>query len=96
MATTNDLRLGHRLREIRERHRLAQAELAALIDVPVAAVQAWEDGSDALYLWQIIGLAEALDVAPAAMLEMPGKPARPHRSAPVPRPASHHWRQPHG
>ena len=53
---------------------LAQAQLAALIDVPVRAVQDWEDGREALNLWQIIGLAEALDVAPAALLEMPGKP----------------------
>jgi DNA-binding transcriptional regulator YiaG len=63
MAMTIDRRLGLRLQEIRERRGLAQAELAALLDVPVAAVEGWEDGSDALNLPQIIGLAEARDVA---------------------------------
>ena len=76
MATAIDHRLGLRLRETRERRGLAQAQLAALIDVPVRAVQDWEDGREALNLWQIIGLAEALDVAPAALREMPGKPLR--------------------
>ncbi|MET0671102.1 MAG: helix-turn-helix transcriptional regulator [Xanthobacteraceae bacterium] len=80
MATAIDHRLGVRLREIRERRGLAQEELAARLDVPVSAVQGWEDGRDALDLWQITGLAEALDVAPALMLEMPGKPVRPRRA----------------
>jgi transcriptional regulator with XRE-family HTH domain len=81
MARTVDQRLGLRLREIRERQGLAQAELAALLDVPVAAVQGWEDSRDPLNLFQIIRLAETLDVAPAIMLEMPGKPIRLLRSA---------------
>jgi DNA-binding transcriptional regulator YiaG len=76
MATAIDCRLGLRLRDIRERRGLGQAELAARLDVRVAAVRDWEDGRDALNLWQIVQLADALDVAPANMLEMPGKRLR--------------------
>ena len=79
MPKARDRIIGLRLRDIRERRRFSQAELAVLLSVPVEAVQDWEDGRSELSPVQIERLARALHAAPAALLEMPGARLRRRR-----------------
>ena len=69
MATTSDRQLGMRLRELRERRALTQAQLASLIDVSPSLVTQWERGRRALSVVRVAQLAKALRVAPGAFAD---------------------------
>ena len=69
MARTLDRQLGMRLREIRERRALTQAELASLLGVSPSLVTQWERGRRALSVVRVAQLAKALRVAPGAFVD---------------------------
>ena len=73
MVTADDdalsRRVGQRIRAIRKRRRLTQAELAYLIDRSVDAISTAERGKAAPGLITLVRLAQALDVAPGDLFD---------------------------
>ena len=80
MASAFDVRIGLRLRELRERRSLSQTQLAALLDVTPGLIKHWEHGRASLRLDRIERLAQALNVAPAAFHDPPGAPLKLRRA----------------
>jgi transcriptional regulator with XRE-family HTH domain len=69
MATESDRLLGMRLRELRERRSLTQAELASLLGVSTSLVAHWESGRRAVSIVQVAQIAKALGIAPGAFAD---------------------------
>ena len=73
MVTADDdalgRRVGQRIRAIRKRRRLTQADLAYLIDRSVEAISAVERGRSAPSLVTLVRLARALDIRPGDLFD---------------------------
>jgi transcriptional regulator with XRE-family HTH domain len=60
--TDVDAQLGTRLRELRQKHSLSQAEVGDLIGVSYQQIQKFEVGTNRMSASQLLGLANGLDV----------------------------------
>lgn len=58
------MRIGEKLRLIREANGLSQEELAARLNVSVPAVSRWESGTRTFPADELVRIADALDVEP--------------------------------
>ena len=74
MPTTLDRIAGLRLRDVRERRGYTQGDLAFALHVTPSLIAHWEKGRVTPTVAQIGQLARALEVKPAALLELPGEP----------------------
>lgn len=64
-----DCHIGARLRERRQELRKDVADVAHLLDIPVAGVERLEDGSDRVSARQLYHLCKLLEVRPAYVYE---------------------------
>ena len=78
--------VGGRIAERRRAFGLTQEQLAERLDVSVKYLQRVEAGTENLTIHSVVGLANALDVAPSYLLQQPRQ--APHRKPGRPRTSS--------
>ncbi|HEY9218876.1 MAG TPA: helix-turn-helix domain-containing protein [Phenylobacterium sp.] len=76
-----DVEVGHRIRLIRKEKRLSQEQLGSAVALTFQQIQKYERGANRVSASKLVEIAEALQVAPEALL-----PARaPGAGAPYPK-----------
>jgi transcriptional regulator with XRE-family HTH domain len=82
------VRLGNRIRELREQAGLSREQLGAAAGLSARAVQQWELGDREPGWFNVVALADALGVSCDAFRQEPGPapaphPGRPRKAAPA-------------
>ncbi len=67
-SRTYDREVGQRLRELRRRYRVKQAQLAARLGVDVATISRYERGERAMTVGTLVMIANQFDVPAATLL----------------------------
>jgi transcriptional regulator with XRE-family HTH domain len=68
IATPHDATIGGRVRDLREKRRMTQAELASRIGVTFQQVQKYEKGTNRMAATRLLRIAQALDVSAASLI----------------------------